>query len=148
LSRRRPRTCGFAKKLLGLGNRLDVNLVLLNIAPTIYWARILLNNRVFFRINNVRRNESDLQLQPNDVIHFDRKAIYHARVPFKGALKKYAQFHLPVLSSFHFPKNFAYSPEINTAIYKGLPREEDLSDKGRLHPIYFKLFEAQSGLGR
>jgi hypothetical protein len=36
LSRRKPVDSGFSKALTGLGDRLDVNLVLLNIAPTIF----------------------------------------------------------------------------------------------------------------
>lgn len=51
-------------------------------------------------------------------------------------------------TSATFPKNFEYYPKIHTAIYKGLPRAEDLFASSRLSPFLFKLFKAESGTGR
>jgi hypothetical protein len=36
LSRRKPAATGFEKSMVGFGDRLDVNLLLLNIAPTTF----------------------------------------------------------------------------------------------------------------
>jgi hypothetical protein len=36
LTRRKPVTTGFEKLMVGFGDRLDVNLMLLNIAPTTF----------------------------------------------------------------------------------------------------------------
>lgn len=36
LSKKTPTTTGFSQMLTGLGNRLDVNLLLLNILPTVF----------------------------------------------------------------------------------------------------------------
>lgn len=36
LSRRKPKSTGLEKAMLGFGDRLDVNLMLLNISPTVF----------------------------------------------------------------------------------------------------------------
>lgn len=65
LARRRPKTNGFAHSLRGLADRLDVNLILLNLAPTVFWARLIATLGVF-RVNGKVVQQASYRLCAGD----------------------------------------------------------------------------------
>jgi ribosomal protein S4 len=56
--------------MTGFGDRLDVNTVLLSIAPTIFWGRELTKMGIF-RINGEVVYDPSFRLQPEQIIEFD-----------------------------------------------------------------------------
>jgi ribosomal protein S4 len=146
LSRRKPKGSGFSKSLVGLADRLDVNLVLLNIAPTIFWAKVLASFGVF-RVNNKIVCDPTYRFKQNDRIFWNWTVIERLRDHFQRPLRHYDQLRIKN-TSVNFPKNFEYFPSVRTAIYKGLPRPEDLQKNSRLTPFLFKMFREDSGSGK
>lgn len=140
LSRRRPKTNGFAHSLRGLGDRLDVNLMLLNLAPTVFWARLIATLKVF-KVNGVVIDKASYRLKAGDHIEWDRAKLERIWANFEPKPEKYAKFRIRN-SSASLPTNFTYFPQTRTAVYKGLPTMEDIRKNSRLHTIMFKVFHA------
>jgi len=63
-----------ASPLDGLANRLDVTILLLNLAPSIRWARFMARAGVI-AVNGKRINQEDYRLTPGDYLRFNRKTI-------------------------------------------------------------------------
>lgn len=142
LARRRPRVNGFSHSLSGLADRLDVNLMLLNLAPTVFWARLIATLGVF-KVNGKVIQQAAYRLRAGDRVEWDLMKLEHIRANFQPYHTKseYAKFRIKN-SSAGVPANFLYFPQIHTAIYKGLPTMEDIRKNSRLHPVMFKLFRA------
>lgn len=67
LTRRKPNKTGFEKLMTGFGDRLDVNLMLLNIAPTTYWAREMAPLGLL-RVNGTVITDPGFRFQPGDYV--------------------------------------------------------------------------------
>jgi ribosomal protein S4 len=129
---------GFAQSLRGLGDRLDVNAVLLNLAPTIFWARILIKAGVIF-INGKIVTEPGFRLSAGDVIVYRH-----------NALRRYQHY----LSSYTFnkdlsfrrstaaiPANFATRLNTCAIVFKRLPKESDLRKSHRLNGFMQRVYK-------
>lgn len=142
LARRRPKLNGFAHSLRGLADRLDVNLMLLNLAPTVFWARLIAALGVF-KVNGRVVRQAAHQLHAGDRVEWDLVKLERIRANFQPYHTKsaYAKFRVKN-SSASVPTNFLYFPQIRAAIYKGLPAMEEIRKNSRLNPLMFKLFKA------
>lgn len=67
LTRRKPTASGFENLMVGFGNRLDVTLILLNIAPTVFWAREMAPLGLV-RVNGQVIRDAHFRLQPGDYV--------------------------------------------------------------------------------
>lgn len=67
LVRQKPKTTGFEKLLTGSGDRLDVNLMLLNIAPTVFWARNIAQIGLL-RVNGREIRDANFRFSPGDYV--------------------------------------------------------------------------------
>jgi len=149
---------GFEHCLTGLGNRLDVTLLLLNIAPSPFWARELAPMGLL-RINGKVIRAADHRLNPGDIIQWEWARIAHFKRYFQPAssdrvqrIKTHKGQPKPkkrgLTGSALIPLNFRYQHALRTAVYERLPRPEDLPPGNRLAPILLKWFWADSGRGK
>lgn len=142
LTRRRPKVNGFAHSLRGLADRLDVNLMLLDLAPTVFWARLIATLGVL-KVNGEVIRQASYRLRTGDRVEWDLVKLERIRANFQPYRTKspYARFRVKN-SSAGVPANFLFFPQIRVAIYKGLPTMAEIRKNSRLHPVMFKLFKA------
>ncbi len=145
LRRRNPATSGFAKLLTGRGNRLDVILVLINIAPTLFWARTIAQ-RGILRVNGAVIRDPGYRVPDCVYLNKDDAKINELLKYFKSPL---ARFDSPKAKyrSASLPKNFEYYSQIKTIWYKGLPKPEHIRTGSRIPSFLFRMFEQDSGSG-
>jgi len=99
------------------------------------------------QVNGETARDPALLLKENDKIYFNHSLIRRLQVHFRAPLRKYRQVDLKSIF-VTIPKNFEYHQKIYTAIYKRTPTLQDLPEKGRLNRFFFKIFKAQSVVGR
>lgn len=147
LLRRKPVNTGFEKLMLGFGDRLDVNLMLLNIAPTTFWAREMASLGLL-RVNGKTITEPTFRFTPGDYIEWGWHKIKKIQVHFRSPLKRYIADQALRNTSFYLPGNFAYCAGLRSARYLRLPRPEDLEESSRINSRMFRWFQLDSGLGK
>jgi ribosomal protein S4 len=147
LARRKPVTTGFEKLMSGFGDRLDVNLMLLNIAPTTFWAREIAPMGLF-KVNGKVVREASFRFTPGDHIEFSWEKLRKLRTHFASSFKRYDKTIPLQGSSLMFPGNFVYNAALRTAQYMRRPRPDDLQESSRINPRLFRWSRLDSGLGR
>jgi ribosomal protein S4 len=147
LTRRKPATTGFEKLMVGFGDRLDVNLMLLNIAPTTFWAREIAPMGLF-RVNGKIIRDASFRFTPGDHIELIWEKLQKLRTHFNSSLKRYDKSRHLQNSSLIFPSNFAYNASLRTAQYLRRPRMDDLSESSRINARLFRWSRLDSGLGK
>jgi ribosomal protein S4 len=146
-TRRRADNTGFEKLMVGFGDRLDVNLMLLNIAPTTFWARSMAKMGLL-RVNTKIVRDPSFRFRPGDYVEWVWAKIRLARLYFKSRFRRFDRTNILRDTSLHLPGNFEYWPKLRAAIYTRLPRQEDLAEAGRINECGFRWFHMDSGLGR
>jgi ribosomal protein S4 len=147
LTKKKPVDSGFQRLMLGYGDRLDVNLMLLNIAPTTFWAREL-SPLGLLSVNGKPIVDAGYRFRAGDMITFNWGKIKRIQVLFKSVLKRYDKDHVLRNTSLHFPTNFKYYSQIRMARYLRLPTRDDLPANGRINEQKFRFDQLDSGFGR
>lgn len=130
------KTTGFSETTLGFCDRYDVNLMLIGLAPTIYWARVLAKLGLV-KVNGLIITSENFRLKPGDTIQFDLNKITKLMFNITKELKNYNEDNKLI---FKFPDNYAYCNNLETAVFLRLPRPEDIVDSGRVNLMHFELF--------
>ena len=146
-TRRKAAQTGFEKLMVGFGDRLDVNLMLLNIAPTTFWAREM-SPMGLLSVNGKVIRDAAFRFRPGDFVEWAWEKIKQVRIHFKSPFKRFNRTTLLQDTSLQFPGNFEYSPKLRAAHYLRLPRPEDLAEAGRVNECLFRWFRLDGGLGR
>jgi hypothetical protein len=147
LSRRKTKNSGFEKSMTGFGDRMDVNLLLLNLAPTVFWARRMAGLGLL-RVNGVRMPKSTFRFKVGDYVEWAWDKIQRFQSYFVSHLKKRGYTDLFKNTSFELPSNFTYYPKLRSAHYARLPKLTDLPESARLNARMFRWFQLDSGLGK
>jgi ribosomal protein S4 len=138
LNRRKGKRGGFAHSQTGLGDRLDVTLMHLNLVPTIFWARVVAPHGLL-RINGKVVTDPAHRLAPGDFIQLEQERILRFRHFFKPALRRHEARRQPNRqSSGAYPTNFTYYPGLRSLVFNGLPKESDLRRSNRLNARLFR----------
>jgi hypothetical protein len=148
LSKGTPKTTGFSRMLVGLGNRLDVNLLILGIFPTIFWARRLAVMG-FVIVNRALVSKANHRLQPGDLLFFQWERIRYMQAEFTPDIIYYNE-HKTINTTFQManpPGNYSYNAGLQLAVYDRLPRPEDISKNSRLCQWLFDAFRLEAGTG-
>jgi ribosomal protein S4 len=146
-ARRSTKTSGLEHLLTGFGDRFDVNLMLLGIAPTVFWAREIAPMGLL-RVNGRLIRKASFRFKPGDYVEWVWDKLQKVKVHFASLLKKRTVSKILKKSSFSFPGNFEYCAKLRSARYLRLPRPGDLSASGRLNEYLFLHFRLDSGLGK
>jgi ribosomal protein S4 len=146
-ARRNTKASGLEHTLTGFGDRFDVNLMLLGIAPTVFWAREIAPMGLL-RVNGRIIREASFRFKPGDYVEWVWDKLQKLKVHFSSLLKKRATSKILKKSSFSFPGNFEYCSKLRSARYLRLPRPGDLVASGRLNEYLFLHFRLDSGLGK
>lgn len=148
LSKWKTKTTGFSRNLIGLGNRLDVNLRLLGLFKTVYWTRQFAGCGLV-KVNDKIVDKANYRLHPGDRLEFDWEKIQQAQEVFK-----LDRHHSTFEDISHFfklqqrPGNFTWHSGHKYLIYERLPTPEDISDSTRLCRWLFDAFRRDAGIGR
>lgn len=137
LTRRKPATTGFEKLMVGFGDRLDVNLMILNIAPTTFWAREIAPMGLF-KVNGCIVREPNFRFTPGDHIELMWDKLQKLRTHFASSFKRHDKSSRFQNSSLMFPGNFAYNASLRTAQYLRRPRADDLLESSRINARLFR----------
>lgn len=142
--RSRPAVSGFVSASAGLSNRLDVTLMKLGVAPSIYWARIVAKF-CLLRVNGVRVSNPAYLLQPGDILQPEWDMISRFQHYFKPQLKRREAYQRRNrVSTTFYPGSIEYHRGTRTLVYKHAPDEADLRRSSRLQPTYFRWFKLDS----
>jgi ribosomal protein S4 len=139
-----PVVSNFIRAQKGLGTRLDVTLMHLGVAPSIYWARTVAPFGLL-RVNGVRLYRADDQLHPGDMITLEWSRIHRFQHYFRPLLNAREAFKRPDhLSTGAYPTNFEYHCGTRTLVYRHAPEEADLRTSNRLQGNLFRWFKLDS----
>lgn len=146
-ARKKPRTTGFEHSTIGTLDRLDINLVLLGIAPTVFWARRFIKFGLL-RINGALIRDAAYRLQSGAFIEWQWNKIMKFQSHFlAGGLGKNVRKPFTNLL-VRGPKNFEFSRLVRAARYLRRPVPGDLQENGRIVSRLFTAFRLDSGLGK
>jgi hypothetical protein len=140
---------GFGRMTRGLVSRVDVNLLILNIVGTVFWARALVFCG-FLWLDNVLATTGGSQLLPDMRLGFEWGTIDHFFVYFKKvqwSYKKFPQLLTPCARLANLPKHFKASHRTHVVIYSRAPRYGDITLRSRFNAIMFCLFQVSAGQG-
>jgi hypothetical protein len=147
LHRQRPprhNRSGFAKTLKGLGDRLDNVLMLLGIAPTIFWAREIAPMGLISSNGRPLTDPAE-RLKPGVTITLNEQKIRHFRHFFQPVLRYYKAMNRRRTGHFiAYPKNFTYRAGLRQLEYRGRPEEKQFRRNSRLNPRLFRWFALDS----
>lgn len=146
-ARLRTKTTGLEQNMVGFGDRLDVTLILMGIAPTTFWARVLAKMGLL-RINGKVVRDPTFRFKKGDYVEWVWDKIQRLKSHFKPLMKKRSPGWLLHNSSFRLPGNFEYNAKLRSAYYTRLPRPGDLPCSARLNEYMFLHFRLDSGLGK
>jgi ribosomal protein S4 len=140
----RPSISSFVSASSGLTNRLDVTLMQLGVAPSIYWARIVAQF-CLMRVNGVLVSDPEYLLQPGDILQPEWDSIARFQHYFKPYLSRREAYQRKNQQSTAFyPLNFEYHKGTRALVFKHAPDESDLRRSNRLQPNYFRWFKLDS----
>lgn len=147
LSKGTTKTTGFSRSLRGLGNRLDVNFLLLGIFPTIFWVRRRLPLGLL-QVNGVEVSAPNYLLQPGDVLNFHWDKIHFRQAEFTPDVPHYDEHKLSFFTFdlSHIPGNFKLLPQLGRVLYERLPRPDDIEDNSRICQWLFDAFRIEAGV--
>jgi ribosomal protein S4 len=144
LNRRRGKPTSFAHSQRGLGDRLDVTLMHLNVAPSIFWARVVAPQGLL-RVNGKVVKDPAYRISAGDLLQLEWDKVVRFRHFFKPALNRREAHQRPDrFSTGAYPANFIYHPGTRAMIYRGLPKESDLRRSNRLQGRLFRWFKLDS----
>lgn len=133
----------------GTLDRVDANLVLLNFAPTTFWARSMTEMGVV-QINGEAVTKKNARLSPGDTLTWNPGTLAVLKEYFDAPLKRWENKKERELvgTVLTFPSNFKYSTKLGYATYLRHPRASDLRLNGRINQYLFKWFRLDSRLGK
>jgi ribosomal protein S4 len=142
--RTRPAISSFVNASQGLTNRLDVTLVLMNIVPSIFWARVVAPLGLL-QVNGTIQKNPAFRLVTNDVIRplWDRIARFQHF--FKAPLRyREKQQRRNRKSTTAYPRNMEYHSGTRMITYRRAPKSTDLKRSARVRPVMFRWFKLDS----
>jgi ribosomal protein S4 len=142
--RSRPAISSFVASQQGLGDRLDVTLLHLNIVPSIFWARVVAPFGLL-RVNGKILYNCASRISPGDLIQPEWDRISRFQHFFKSALKQRdALQENPQVLTSAYPKNFEFHRGVRAMFYRHAPEETDIRQSNRLQPHLFRWFRLDS----
>jgi len=142
--RTRPSISSFVEATRGLGDRLDVTLLHLRVAPSIFWARVVAPFGLM-RVDGVLQTDPAYRIKPGAVIHLEWNRIARFQHFFRSNLKRREAYQRRAQrSTSSYPTNFEYHRGTRTLVYRHAPDESDLRKSTRLQPNLFRWFKLDS----
>lgn len=149
LSKEKAKTTGFSRNIIGLGNRLDVNLRLLGLFKTVFWARQIVGFGLL-NINGIIAKDANYRLQPGDLLEFNWGLVQSVQSNFNLIRPHFLRDQYtpaPVVLQ-NIPANYSWNPVYNRLIYTKFPYPGDIKDDTRLCRWLFDSFRRDAGIGR
>ena len=146
LRRKRAHTTGFERLMTGFGDRLDVNLMLLKLVPSTFWARIAAGLGLL-RVNGKEVTDPHFRFKPGDFVEWVRERVQKLHSFFRSKHKHFDKNRILRDTSLHLPGNFEYYPTLRAALYKRRPNIDDLDETGRINAVHFIWHDLDSGRG-
>jgi hypothetical protein len=136
-----PTFSNFIRSHRWLTTRLDVNLVLLGIAPSIYWARVVAPFGLV-RVNGKTLYQIDDHFRVGDHIQIDYERVQRFQHYFQPQLNARDLFQKPNKhSTGAYPANFKYYSNIQVAFYAHAPEESDVRRSSRFQAGFSRCFK-------
>jgi hypothetical protein len=146
LSRKRTNARGLSAFTQGFFDRIDVILVQLEIAPTVYWAREMTKMGII-KINGNLNYNPQARLSPGDSFEWDQGAFAKTQAYFVSSLKEDDENKMLSMSSLSFPDNFKCFAKLRRVYYLRHPSHRDLENCSRIDGDTFNAFRLDSAIG-